>query len=492
VDGLIEGLAGQAWLLARFFEFDITLLGQPEMVFRIALQGLLLLGSAFFSGSETALFSLSRLDLQQLRREHHPRSATLHALLDQPRRLIISILCGNELINIAAVANMTGILVVLYGEERAGIITILVMVPLLLLLGEITPKTIAVANPVRISSILIAGPMELWVRLVAPLRWLLRGIADRITSWIVGQEKAPENILQLDEFRSILDEVASEGKLRASERTLVYQILDAGATEIVEIMTPRTRVAFLDAALSVPELIHRFRTIRHSRVPVFRNHHDNVIGFLYIEDILPLVLDKVDLSQIALADLLRTAVVAPPTKKVDEMFDFFRRNNTRAALVLDEFGGVEGIVTLRDVLTFIFGHLSGEVRGQELYEERDQDVYEVPGEMKLTDFNTLTNFGIWDPRMTTIAGIAFRHLDRLPKEGDTVTVEGYEITVLEVEEQRIARVRVAKGSTTEHPPSLPTDPAGVPAADRPPTDGSPTGTGPPSCSAAKPPAQRSD
>ncbi len=119
-----------------------------------------MLGSAFFSGSETALFSLSRLDLRELRRTQHPQSATLHALLDQPRRLIISILCGNELINIATVANMTGILVVLYGVEKAGVVNVLVMVPLLLLIGAITPKTVAVSNPVRISSSVVAyGPV---------------------------------------------------------------------------------------------------------------------------------------------------------------------------------------------------------------------------------------------------------------------------------------------------------------------------------------------
>ena len=127
------------------------------------------------------------------------------------------------------------------------------------------------------------------------------------------------------------------------------------------------------------------------------------------------------------------------------MFDFFQANQARAAAVLNEFGGVEGFVTMKDVLTFIFGQISGGIRGQEHYEERDEDVYEVPGEMKLTDFNNLTNFGIDDPRMTTIEGVAFRHLDRLPKVGDDVNVEGVRITVLEMEAHRIARVRVARG-----------------------------------------------
>lgn len=430
-----------------YFQFDPALLTEPDIAWRLVLQAFLLLGSAFFSGSETALFSLSRLDLRELRRTQHPQSATLHALLDQPRRLIISILCGNELINIAAVANMTGILVVLYGVEKAGLMNVLVMVPLLLLMGEITPKTVAVSNPLRISSTVVAAPMALWVKFITPLRWLLRGVADRVTSWIVGAEKAPENILQLDEFRVIVDEISNEGELHDTERTLIYHLLDAGATEIVEIMTPRTQVSFIDNAMALPEIIERFRSIRHSRVPVYQSHRDNVVGFLHIEDILPLELDVTDLEALTLQDILRPPIIVPPTKKVDEMFEFFQTNKARAAIVLDEFGGVEGFVTMRDVLTFIFGHLSGEVSGVDLYQEKDQNVYEVPGEMKLTDFNDLTNFGIEDPRMTTIAGVAFRHLDRLPVEGDRVNVEGFEITVLEIREQRIVRVRVALGET---------------------------------------------
>jgi len=434
-------------LLGDFFSFDPALLRQPDMIARLVLQVVLLLGSAFFAGSETALFSLSRLDLQQLRRQHHPHSATLHALLDSPRRLIISILCGNQLVNIAAVANATGILVVLYGQERAGVISVLVMVPLLLLFGEITPKTVAVSNPVRVSAGLVAAPMSLWVKLIAPLRWAIRGVADRLTTWFVGPERSRENILQLDEFLSIVDQVANEGELRATERSLIYHLLEAGSTEVVHIMTPRTRVKFIDVEQSVPDMVAAFRQLKHSRVPVFRGQHDNIVGFgfLHIEKVLPLVLDKVDLAALKPGDILSPPVIVPLTKKVDEMFDFFKTTDARAALVMNEFGGVEGLVTMRDVLTFIFGHLSGEIEGQALYEERDENVYEVPGDMKLVDFNNLTNFGIEDPRMTTIGGVLFRYLDRLPQAGDEVKLDEFWMTVLELDNQRISRVRVARG-----------------------------------------------
>jgi putative hemolysin len=445
MDALINLLLDY-WVTVRdFLAFDTARLVEPDMIGRLALQVLLLMGSAFFSASETALFSLSRLDLQNLRRRRDRHSETLHALLDQPRRLIISILCGNELVSIAAAANMTGILVSLYGDEKAGWMNLIVMVPLLLLFGEVTPKTIAVSNPVRVSTGVVATPMNLWVKVVTPLRHVIRAVADRVTIWIVGEAPAKENILQLDEFRTLVEEVARGGQLNATERALIYNLLEAGDTEIVEIMTPRTRTKFLNADISVPEIVELFKTYEHPRVPVFRVHRDNLVGFIHAEEILRCVLDKVDLSTLKLEDLMHPPVVVPLTKKVDEMVDFFKANNARAAAVLNEFGGVEGFVTMKDVITFIFGHVSGEFTGQDLYRERDENVYDVPGDMKLTDFNNLTNFGIEDPRMTTIGGVAFRHLDRLPRVGDTVMVEGIRITVLEMEAHRIARVRVGRG-----------------------------------------------
>ncbi len=446
MEPVLQELA-QFWAAAKvFFAFDTSRLFELGVIAALALQVVLFVCSAFFSGSETALFSLSRLDLQKLRRDRHPHSETLHALLDQPRRLIISILCGNELVNIAATANLAGILVYLYGEDRAGWINVLVMFPLLLLFGEVTPKTIAVSNPVRISADLVAGPLNIWAKLVTPLRRVIRVVADLITTWVVGSERARENILKVDEFRALLEDVADEGVLDATERVLIDNLLEASETEIVEIMTPRTRVDFLKDDMTVPEMIERFRTICHPRVPVCHGHPDNLVGFLHAEDIMRLVLDGADTSELTPDDIMHPPIVVPPTKHVDEMFDFFEANNVRAALVLNEFGGVEGLITMRDVVNFIFGEISEGMTGQELYQERDENVFVVPGQMKLTDFNDLTNFGVEDPRMTTIGGVVFRYLDRLPKVEDRVAMEGLVATVLEMDGHRLARVRVAKGT----------------------------------------------
>jgi CBS domain containing-hemolysin-like protein len=162
-----------------------------------------------------------------------------------------------------------------------------------------------------------------------------------------------------------------------------------------------------------------------------------------------LLSDGADLGALETEAIMYPPVVVPLTKKVDEMFDFFRDNGVRAAACLNEFGGVEGFITIYDVLTFIFGDISGESRGRSMYQERDLNIYELPGEMKLTDVNNLTHFGLEDPRMTTIGGVAFRYLDRLPQIGDRVEVDDVALTVLEMEAHRISRVRIAKVAAEE-------------------------------------------
>lgn len=190
-------------------------------------------------------------------------------------------------------------------------------------------------------------------------------------------------------------------------------------------------------------MIGQFQVYQHPRVPVYRGHRDNLVGFVHAEDVLRLVLDQADMDALTPADIMHPPVVVPLTKKVDEMFDFFATNAARAAACLNEFGGVEGFITMKDVINFIFGEVSGKAVGDELYQEQDENTYIIPGDMKLNFFDDLTNFGIDDPRMTTIGGVAFRHLDRLPKVGDKVTVEGINITILEMDAHRIAKVQVS-------------------------------------------------
>ena len=455
MDSLIQQINLHWDTLQQTLAFDVALLQDTEMILRLVLQGFLLIGSAFFSSAETALFSLSRLELRELQRSQNRAAGTLFALLEQPRKLIISILCGNEIINVAAAANMTAILVHLYSSEQVVWLNILIMVPLLLLFGEVTPKTIAVTNPVKVSTRIIARPMSLWVRLVTPFRWFIRLLSERVTTMIVGLEKEPENILNPDEFRSLVEEVVASGELKTTERILIDNLLAAGSTEIVEIMIPRTRAAFIDANLSLPDMVDKVRQWRHRRIPVFRGNRDTLVGMIHAETLMRMALDDVDFSQLKPEDVLQPVIMVPPTKKVDEMFEFFLKHNAQAAVVLNEFGGIDGMVTLKRVINFIFGHASGEEALHDMFNEPVPGVFEVNGGMKLTDFNGITNFGLVDTRMTTISGVLLRHLDRLPSVGDEVAVEGVRLQVLAVEGHRISRLRAMP--VTENTHELATD-----------------------------------
>ena len=427
-----------------------------ELLVRGSLQVLLLLSSAVFSGSETALFSLSRTDLQQLRYRRDPQSEGIHAMLDEPRRLIISILCGNELVNIASSANMAAILLILFGQD-AGWINILVMVPLLLLVGEVTPKTIAVNHPMGFARNISARILPRWIYVVTPLREAVRLVADRVTTWLVGESVGRENILKRDELKTLLEEGEATGIIDASERVLIDNLLEASQTDVSHIMTPGPRLCLLDADRPVAELVETFRGYRHPRVPVYRDHWDNVIGFIHSEDVLRLVRGGADLNELTIDDILRPAHFVPPTLRVDELFQFFQSHGTRAAIVLGEFGEIIGIVAMKDVLTFIFGELTRDISGSEEYERTEQG-HIVPGWMRLLDFYNLTNIDIDDPVMTTIGGLVFRLFGRLPKVGEAVDYEGYHFHVLGIDGLRISRVEVSKLAlaTPEPEPDLET------------------------------------
>jgi CBS domain containing-hemolysin-like protein len=161
---------------------------------------------------------------------------------------------------------------------------------------------------------------------------------------------------------------------------------------------------------------------------------------LHAEELMQMVLEDTDFSRLPPEEILHPIIMVPPTKKVDEMFDFFLAHNAQAAVVLNEFGGIDGLITLKNVVNYIFGHASSEEPITSLFSEPEPGVFEIDGAMKLTDFNAITNYGIEDNRMTTISGVLLRHLDRLPSIGDEVTVEGVCLKVLSLEGHRITRL----------------------------------------------------
>ncbi len=419
---------------------------QLDMLLRILIQLFLFAASALFSGSETALFSLSKFDLQRISRKKEPNSAALNDLLAQPRRLIVSILCGNELINIAAAANMTAILVELVGLETAAWMATLVMVPLILLLGEVTPKTLAVINPVWVSTRLVVPPLSRWVRWIAPLAFIVRAIADRVTTAIVGPERAKDNILHVEDLGTLIQEGVESGEISANERALVQNLIKAGVTTVGEIMTPRSKLEFVDGELDPQEIFKKLKNIGHPRVPVFIGSEDNIVGFFFIESFLEW--NETSPINFKLEDYLQPLLAVPKTREIDDMLNYFDVNEARVALVVTEFGNVEGLISINDITKYLLAGLYGEISEIEAGIRPIEDGFEVDGFISLTQLQQFTGLDVSDPSMLTVAGYVLRHFGCVPSIGDQLTSAGLVFTVLDMQNMFISKVKVSTAPVT--------------------------------------------
>lgn len=419
-------------------------LEDPVIIGRLILQVVLFMASATFSMSETALFSLRESDVDRLEEKNAAKAGRVRALLDEPRQLIVSILCGNELVNIAATINLTGILLVLLGNpEAAGVVNAVVMVPLLLIFSEITPKTLAVTMPVPLVSRIVEPVLTVWVKLVMPLRYVVRQVAERVTNLIIGEHRDERNILGADEFQTFLRAVEKDGVVSAGERRLINNLIDAGSAPVTEIMVPRPQVSFIDATLPVPDMIERFRRLRHRRVPIYRETRDNIVGMLKEERVLEVV-SRMPRGAITLEDLAEPPTLVPTACRIWELAEFFKRGDHHAVLLVNEFGGIEGLVSADDV----FGYLT---RGRGVYlephteiDEVEEGVFRCRGLTPIGTISEATGIPIGtDAGMTTVGGLVMALLNRVAEEGDEVSHAGYTFRVLGMKKLLVGKVLIA-------------------------------------------------
>jgi len=311
--------------------------------------------SGFFSSSETSLFSLSRAQLEQMRRDGNPRVHLIERLLSQPRRLIVTILIGNEFVNVAASALSAVIVIELLGAEDK-LVNIFVMVPILLLVGEITPKTLAIRNNTVFASFL-SRPIELFAILITPLRRAVRSVADRVTTLIVGSERTRSNIVTEDMVRTLAKEAVGEGVLDPMEAQYINRIFDLGNKTVAEVMTPRSVIFFLPADMPLPKIVWQLHRTRRTKVPIYDGNRDTILGVLYARDLLGLDTAALTGSPGGLQGLLREPLYVPDFEPAADLFHQFRQRRMSTALALDENGTVTGLITMEDLLECIFGDL---------------------------------------------------------------------------------------------------------------------------------------
>jgi putative hemolysin len=311
--------------------------------------------SGFFSSTETSLFSLSSFQIDQMRAAKNPRIELIERLRSEPRRLIVTILIGNEFVNVSASVISAAMVIHLFGADNE-MINLLVMVPILLLFGEITPKVLAIRNNVAFANA-ECRPIALFARLITPLREVIRHVADFFITLIVGKQRSQGNLVTEDMIRTLVHDAVGEGALDSQEAQYIEKIFDFGSKSLSDIMRPRSDIQFLSADLPVAELLAQIKATRQSRYPVFKGHRDTILGILYTRDLLGVDLAKLERDPQGFRKLLRQPNFFPESKPAVELFHTFRQRKLSFALIVDEYGGVTGLVTMEDLLECVFGEI---------------------------------------------------------------------------------------------------------------------------------------
>ncbi|ACK51248.1 protein of unknown function DUF21 [Methylocella silvestris BL2] len=412
--------------------------------------------SAFFSGSETALTAASRARMHALEKAGDRRAALVNRLLVRRNRLIGACLLGNTLVNIGSSAFTTSILVSFFGDSGAFYATALMTV-LLLVFAEVMPKTVAINYPDR-ASLLVAPVLSVFVAAFGPL---LVGVeifvraALRLAGLGAGHQRS---ILSgHEELKSAVDLLHKEGGVARADRDMFGGLLDLNDLEVSDVMAHRTDMLTLNADLPPHELIAAIVAAPYSRLPIWRDDPENIIGVLHAKDLLPALdasggkLDALDVESIAVKPWF-----VPMTTPAQDQLQAFLKRKTHFAIVVDEYGVVMGLVTLEDILEEIVGAISDEhdLVAEGVRPQADGSIT-VEGSAPIRDLNRIMGWSLPDEEATTIAGLVIHEARAIPDAGQTFTFHNFRFEVLRKSRNRITLLKIAPAAAEKGPPATP-------------------------------------
>jgi len=364
--------------------------------------------SAFFSGSETALFSLSNLKLNRIA-ERYPRGKVVKSLLRRPTRLLSAIVFGNLLVNIGLSSLATAICVQTWGN-KGFFVAVLASGTLILFLGEIFPKTIAIYAAEKLA-LFLSPILSVFSKVFYPFIIIIEKIVKFFSSIIIRKPK--KSILSDEEFKTALLLSKKDGQISAQEEEMISYVLEFKDTQASEILTARIDIRGIDNKLSQKDVITLLRKEKHSKFPVFEGSLDNIVGVLYAKDVF-LEPDK-DYHQ-----FLHKPVLIPESKGIDDILKLFLEKGERIAIVLDEYGGTEGLITAEDIIEEIFGEIYDEFESiQEPIEKIDQGKHRVYGKTNIKTVNLELDLDLPEEE-DNIAGFLLSKMEKIPKHGDKV------------------------------------------------------------------------
>jgi len=415
----------------------------PHVLWPVLALLILIAFSAFISGSEVAFFSLNPEAIKKLNESKDRLSTTVIDLIDTPRKLLATILIGNNLVNITIVLLSTLITSKYLDFQGNALVAFLFNVVaitfVLLLFGEVLPKVYASRNPLEFAR-MMALPIAFLRRLFAPLSALLMGS----TQWVEKRMKAKPTSISVEDLSTALD-ITDEGKDTGRDQKILKRIVNFGNTEVRQIMKPRMDVVALDIETPFTDVLQTVLEHGYSRIPVYRENFDQIEGLLYIKDLLPHLEEDADFQWNA---LLRPAFFIPENKKLDDLLSEFQSRKIHMSVVVDEYGGANGIATLEDVLEEILGEISDEFDDEDLtYSKLDSKNYVFEGKILLRDFYRVLQiegdaFEEVKGDSDTLAGFILEISGRIPTKNEMIRFDAYQMRIENVDKRRIKRIKV--------------------------------------------------
>ncbi|WIV13350.1 hemolysin family protein [Proteiniborus sp. MB09-C3] len=410
----------------------------PEAMWKTILLIVFLMLSAFFSAAETALMTLSKIRIRKMVEDNVKGASRIEKLVKNPSKLLSAILIGNNVVNIGASALATSIAIDRYGNKGVGIATGL-MTLLVLIFGEITPKSLAAQNSEKIS-LKVAGFVHVVTIIFNPIIIFLTRLTNLLVRLLGGKVDNNQPFITEEELKTIVSVSHEEGVLEGEEKDMIYNVFEFGDSQARDVMTTRTDMVAVEVNSSYWDVINIFRQEQFSRIPVYENTTDNIIGILYVKDLLFLEDNK---GEFDLKKYMREPYFTYEFKPTTELFDEMRTNRIHMAIVLDEYGGTDGIVTIEDLIEEIVGDIEDEYdKHVDEIEVIKEDEYLVYGNIKIEEVNEMIGTSIESEDFDSIGGFVMGVLGRLPETGEAIEYDNIKFIAEIVEKNRIEKLRI--------------------------------------------------
>lgn len=399
----------------------------------------LLVLSALFSSSETALTTVNRIRIRTLARQGDKRAMTLLAVLQNPEKMLSVILIGNNVVNLYASSLATTVTLSLFGSKLVGVATGILTLAVLVF-GEVAPKTMASRNAEQIA-LRAAGPVKCLMWLFTPLVFVVNNLARLVMKLFGADRPGKRELMTAEELRTIVQVGHEDGVIENSERKMIDNVFDFGDRSARDIMIPRIDMTCIDMEAGYDELMEVVREEKYTRIPVYKESADTIVGILNIKDLLFRAQDK----PFRIAELMRKPLFTYEQKKTSELMVEMRKNYTNLAIVLDEYGVTAGMVTMEDILEEIVGEIRDEYDRDEEKSIRRiaPNTYLIEGNVKIDDVNEVLQLHLASEDYESIGGYVLEQLEHFPKEGECVTKGGISFTVTRMEQTRIAEVKLS-------------------------------------------------